>query len=371
MPQDFAIPGWGMGSPLSAESYFSQEIHDREREKLFGGYGCLGHESLAPSQGDFHVLDWIGGGSKMLVRSEGGVEMLSNVCRHRQALMLEGRGSAKNIVCPLHRWTYDLEGKLLGAPRFPQNPCLHLDAMRLYSWRGFLFDPRSQPKYDLEGLDPKTEIDASGYVYAKTVVSRYDFNWKTFIEVYLEDYHVEPYHPGLGHFVDCSDLRWEFAPGGSLQVVGVNHGLKRHGSEAYRRYAEALLEYRKGELPSRGAIWMARYPDTMIEWYPEALIVSRVVPAGVGSCENIVEFYYPEEVARFEPELMAAQQEAYMETVREDDRICYAMQKGRRALFEEGSGQAEEGPYQHPMETGMAHFHQWYRERMADRDGSE
>jgi len=36
------------------------------------------------------------------------------------------------------------------------------------------------------------------------------YNWKTFIEVFLEDYHVEPFHPGLGRFVDCDDLKWDF-----------------------------------------------------------------------------------------------------------------------------------------------------------------
>jgi len=31
---------------------------------------------------------------------------------------------------------------------------------------------------------------------------------KTFIEVYLEDYHVGPLHPGLGQLVTCAALRW-------------------------------------------------------------------------------------------------------------------------------------------------------------------
>jgi hypothetical protein len=27
-------------------------------------------------------------------------------------------------------------------------------------------------------------------------------------------------------------------------------------------------------------------------------------------------------------------------------------------------GKDERGPYQHPMETGLEHFHQWYRTQM-------
>ena len=32
--------------------------------------------------------------------------------------------SGGNIVCPLHRWTYDNQGQILGAPQFPSTPCL-------------------------------------------------------------------------------------------------------------------------------------------------------------------------------------------------------------------------------------------------------
>ena len=49
----------------------------------------------------------------MLVRPPNrALQLLSNVCRHRQALMKRGRGSTGgNIVCPLHRWTYDMQGQ--------------------------------------------------------------------------------------------------------------------------------------------------------------------------------------------------------------------------------------------------------------------
>ena len=77
---------------------------------------------------------------------------------------------------------------------------------------------------------------------------------------------------------------------------------------------------------------------------------------------NVVEFYYPEEIAAFEPEFIAAQKAAYMETAIEDDEIGERMDAGRRALWERGDN--EVGPYQSPMEDGMQHFHEWYRQAM-------
>jgi len=73
----------------------------------------------------------------------------------------------------------------------------------------------------------------------------------------------------------------------------------------------------------------------------------------------VVEFFYPEEIAAFEPDFVKAQKAAYMETCIEDDEIAERMDAGRKALYERGDN--EVGPYQSPMEDGMQHFHEWYR----------
>ena len=74
---------------------------------------------------------------------------------------------------------------------------------------------------ELGQVGPRADLDFSGFVFEKAVLHECNYNWKTFIEVYLEDYHVAPFHPGLGSFVTCSDLRWEFGAEHSVQTVGV------------------------------------------------------------------------------------------------------------------------------------------------------
>ena len=74
-------------------------------------------------------------------------------------------------------------------------------------------------------------------------MTHYPCNWKTFIEVYLEDYHVASYHPGLGNFVTCDDLTWEYGDWWSVQPVGVNRGLSRAGSPVYQKWHEQVLAY--------------------------------------------------------------------------------------------------------------------------------
>jgi choline monooxygenase len=362
-------------SQLPVSSYFDEALYQREMETIFQhGPRYVGHQLAVPKLGDYHVLPQEDGG-RALLRTPGGVELISNVCRHRQAVILQGRGSTRtgadspgNIVCPLHRWTYSAgdssrAGTLLGAPHFAEDPCLNLRNYPLQEWNGLLFEQNSRDvNRDLASLGPRADLDFTGMVLDRVEMHECNYNWKTFIEVYLEDYHVGPFHPGLSGFVTCDDLRWELKENYSVQTVGVANRLGRAGSPVYERWHKELLQYRNGEPPKYGAIWLTYYPHIMVEWYPHVLTVSTLHPVGPQKTINMVEFFYPEEIAAFERGFVEAQQAAYMETCVEDDEIALRMDAGRLALLKRGDN--EIGPYQSPMEDGMQHFHEWYRARI-------
>ena len=366
-------------SQLPVSSYFDPALYEREKIRIFDpGPQYVGHQLAVPEPGDYYALPQEGEG-RALVRTASGVELISNVCRHRQAVMLKGRGNlqqekqgsaAGNLVCPLHHWTYSgggsaKAGTLIGAPHFAKDPCLNLNNYPLQQWNGLLFEAgtmgRNVPA-DLAGMGPLADLDFSGHVLDHVQMHECNYNWKTFIEVYLEDYHVGPFHPGLSSFVSCEDLRWEFKDHYSVQTVGVANRLGKAGSPVYERWQEALLSYRNGHPPKYGAIWLTYYPHIMVEWYPHVLTVSTLYPMGPQKTMNVVEFYYPEEIAAFEREFVQAQQAAYMETCVEDDEIALRMDAGRKALMQRGDNEC--GPYQSPMEDGMQHFHEWYRQQM-------
>lgn len=344
---------------LPVEWYLDPHILNLEKHLLFDqGPGYVGHEIMLPNVGDYYVREWMNN-AKFLVRNKGGIELLSNVCRHRQSLLLKGRGNARNIVCPIHRWTYDMGGTLLGAPHFSKNPCLNLGSTPLQNWNGLLFEGKRNIARDLAPLSLLKDFDFSGHVLERVQVEEYACNWKTFIEVYLEDYHVESYHPGLSNFVNTTELKWEFSEWYNVQTVGVNDALTRPGTPVYAKWHEQLLRQTSGKMPKYGAIWMLYYPNIMLEWYPHVLIISTLIPTGTERCTNVVEFYYPEDIVLFEREFIEAEQAAYHETAVEDDEICKLMTAGRRALYEQGIN--ETGPYQSPMEDGMVHFHEFVR----------
>ena len=370
---DLSLQHQQAATQLPVHSYFDPALFEREKRLLFaGGPRYVGHALAVPNPGDYSTLAQEQNGRALVRNAQGQVELISNCCRHRQAIMLGGRGNLQgqgkghaggNIVCPIHRWTYAPGGQLLGAPHFAHDPGLDLSNYALREWNGLLFEDNGRDiTQDLAGMKVAGELSFEGYALDHVELHECNYNWKTFIEVYLEDYHVGPFHPGLGNFVTCDDLSWQFGRDYSVQTVGVAPTFGRPGSDAYKLWHEVLLRYQGGELPTRGAIWLTYYPHIMVEWYPHVLTVSTLHPIGPEKTLNMVEFFYPEEIACFEREFVEAQRAAYMETAVEDDEIGERMDAGRRALMLRGDN--EVGPYQSPMEDGMQHFHEWYRRAM-------
>ncbi|MGB6007247.1 aromatic ring-hydroxylating oxygenase subunit alpha [Castellaniella sp.] len=367
--------GADLASQLPVQHYFDPDILARERQQIFARSArYVGHEQMVPEPGDWRTLVHEGGG-RVLLRDRHDVRLLSNVCRHRQALMLgsqNGRDAAcasgnlcqtgGRILCPVHHWSYDTQGKLLDAPLFSDPPQARLADFPLHRYHGLLFEGERHPGQDLDSLFARPEFDFSGYQLDHVEVHTCRYNWKTFIEVYLEDYHVGPFHPGLGQFVTCDDLSWEFGEFHSMQKVGVHQALGQPGTDIYRQWHDRLLHYRSGSAPDFGAIWVTYFPTHMIELYPHVLVLSTLHPVSPQETVNVIEFYYPEEIVAFEREFIEAQRAAYMETADEDDEIGERMDAGRRALMERGASEC--GPYQSPLEDGMAHFHAWYRRLM-------
>ena len=364
-------------SQLPVHSYFDQARFEREKQLLFeSGPRYVGHALAVPEAHDYFVLPQEAGGRALVRDAQGQIQLISNCCRHRQAIMLGGRGNLQaegkghaggNIVCPIHRWTYSSSGELLGAPHFERDPCLSLSNYPLRQWNGLLFEDNGRDiTADLAGMAVARDLSFDGYVLDHVELHQCNYNWKTFIEVYLEDYHVGPFHPGLGNFVTCDDLKWQFGGEYSVQTVGLAPSFGKPGSDVYRQWHEVLLKYREGKLPERGAIWLTYYPHIMVEWYPHVLTVSTLQPLSPTKTLNMVEFYYPEEIVAFEREFVEAQQAAYMETCIEDDEIGERMDAGRKALLARGDN--EVGPYQSPMEDGMQHFHEWYRSQLGLTD---
>jgi choline monooxygenase len=218
---------------------------------------------------------------------------------------------------------------------------------------------------DLADFPLAADYDFRGYVFDKAVVDELPFNWKNFLEIYLELYHVEAMHPGLQKWVDAGNYEWGFGERWSYQILGIKDGLAAQVSPNYARYRDTILAWTGGKLPKYGTVWSILYPNVMLEWYPGALVVSTLIPRSPEHTTNIVEFYYPEEIAAFERQIIDAHQAAYAESSVEDAEICTRLHRGRRALWL--AGEDDTGPFHSPHEDGVIHLHDFIRREMGQR----
>ncbi len=97
--------------------YQDEVVYAREQERIYRGaaWNFLGLEAELPNPGDYKTT-FVGEMPVVVTRDEtGALNCFENRCAHRGALLcLKDHGSAKEIACVYHNWTYDLRGNLTG-----------------------------------------------------------------------------------------------------------------------------------------------------------------------------------------------------------------------------------------------------------------
>lgn len=353
--------GTTVGLPVSW--YFDSDILEIERQSLFAaGPTYSGHSSLVRTDGDYAVLGGQQAG-RLLVRHDGRPQLISNVCRHRQAQMLCGTGHVKNVVCPVHNWAYDLNGRQVAAPHFAENPGLNLERTELTEWNGLLFAGPRDVHREVAPLQSWTELNTSDYVLERVDEEEHDLNWKVFLEVYLEDYHIGVVHPGFRAFVDPTDLKGAFqAVSGDrffCEQMPVRWPLPPAGTPLFADYQKLLLDVLAGRRPPFAAIWMCLFAGQLIEYYPYSMVATSYTPLSPTRTRLRSEYYFDRQIAETRRDYVDVGLAVLDEVTGEDHAAAQTIQNGRQLLWERGD--SVQGPYQMPMEQGLKSFHDCLR----------
>ena len=90
-----------MSELIPLDWYHNKKILLAE-EKMFACFPrYCGHMSMVPNLDDFYTLESTNN-TKMLVHNHHGIALISNICRHRQAIMRQGKGNQQYVFCPAH-----------------------------------------------------------------------------------------------------------------------------------------------------------------------------------------------------------------------------------------------------------------------------
>ncbi len=257
-----------------------------ECEQIFKpGWICVAHVSQLRNKGDFQTLNLLG--ELMVMVNDGErVRVLSRICPHRWAPLVEGCGNARSFVCPFHKWTYALDGQCLNAPLMEE--ALDFDAADypLPEYRseivgGFVYvnlDGQAEPLApQLAGMiENLTHWETDQLHVAIDLEYECQFNWKIVVETFMECYHHLGAHSGTFETNFPARMSWVEDSRGAWTL---GHAAPRPGRE------KVAFEYGMPHFPGlvtgseKQAFRLFNvYPFHLMHAMPDRLIWFRLQP---------------------------------------------------------------------------------------------
>ena len=177
---------------MKSEDYAQGDAFQAEKRTLFSTEWLpLCAEAQIARPGDF-LSATVGGWGVFGVRDkEGTVRVLRNACRH-QNMQVVGTpsGNCESFRCRFHGWTYDLQGRFLGAPppvapKDPQAPDLHLASLATSIASGLVF-------FSLAAAAAPPDLGGPLPAYRGTLTTEIACNWKVCVEHLLAEHTPSP-----------------------------------------------------------------------------------------------------------------------------------------------------------------------------------
>jgi phenylpropionate dioxygenase-like ring-hydroxylating dioxygenase large terminal subunit len=365
---------------LPRACYTSPEFFAFEREAVFGrSWVCVGRTDQLANPGASLPAS-VAGEPVIVSRTRTGLHAIGAVCQHRgHVLSCEGAGPNGLLRCPLHFWTYDLEGRLVGAPHMggrlaELRDTVRLPPVRLEVWHGFIFVNLDQEAPPLAPSLAKVEPCWAGYeeidlvtvppVVATTPVL---WNWKVQLENFTDAYHPEFVHRGTHDFAPSvlGDDGVTFTPMRdgdnailrSVPMLYPDGGMMREGwgADAMFPPIDSLSPEQRCRLT-----FVMIPPNLQLMFAPGAVSYTLLTPAAAdatfASSDRVTGggWILPRSTVALTDfaERAAAVREGASKIWAQDVPVNLAMQAGKRSRF------MPEGCYG-PLETTLAQFNSW------------
>jgi choline monooxygenase len=346
---------------LPARLYTDASIFAEEKEKVFSRtWQVVGHASQVANAGDFFTADLMGEPLVFVRGADGALRGFYNVCRHRAGPVAEGCGARKLFRCGYHGWTYALDGSLISATEIEgvegfRGEDFALAPVRTEEWFNLVFanlDTQARPLRETLGELPG---QASKFPFEEMKLFErrtYDMNcnWKTYVDNYLEGYHLPSVHPGLNRELDFNAYTVEPHAQGHERYVRQFSPIRgaQPGDATPRRYAAAADDL------TADYFWI--FPNWMLNCYPDNVSLNIVLPVEPERSLAIFEWYLP--AKDHDAPAAKASVEFSDQIQMEDVGICEIVQRNLR------SRSYSRGRFSATQEKGVHAFHRMYAECM-------
>jgi choline monooxygenase len=344
---------------IPAQFYTDAGVFRAEQEKIFArSWQVVGHVQQLANPGDFFTTE-LSGEPLLLVRgAKGELRGFYNVCRHRAGPPAEGCGSRKLFRCAYHGWTYGLDGGLISAPEFEgvanfQAEQFALRPVRVEEWFNLIFVNLDSTAVSLAESLGELPGQAERFQFSQMKLSErrtYDMkcNWKTYVDNYLEGYHLPSVHPGLNRELDYNAYTVEPYARHVRQFSPIRGA--QPGDVTPRRYQDTREDL------TTDYFWI--FPNWMLNCYPDNVSLNIILPIDSERTLAIFEWYLPDKELRSKAAREAVEFSHQIQL--EDVAICERVQKNLH------SRSYERGRYSVKQEQGVHAFHRMYAEVMKE-----
>lgn len=374
------------GAPLSLppQTYRDDQVIGDEVAQIFRRQWIgLGRADLVKNPGDYICLDYAQQSIILLRDKSGEIRAFANSCRHRGARLLDERGQVSGIICPFHSWAYKLSGELAGAPRMDDTSmeerpedgsqdsqssgfCKSDYGLIRYHVKehlGFVFICFDDTPYDFDAvMDGFDALHAPWPIETLQSTRRREFdvacNWKAFIEVFNEYYHLPFVHPD-----SIDDLYLDPDPSDLTHGQFASQFGSTEGTGALLQDQQDLPLPIMPGLNGRAAAgvrytWV--FPNMTFAAGVDALWLYEAYPITADRCHVVqTACFPPETVAQPDfDEKVAAYYERLDAALDEDIPVLINQQRGLN------NPDARQGPFQPLLEPNVARFAQWYAAQM-------
>ena len=312
---------------LRADAYTEERWFEADVNQIISrSWQWLCHVEKLRDVGTY-VTDLVAGMPIVVVRGKDDqLRGFYNVCKHRAHQLLDGEGTTRNIVCPYHAWTYDLEGSLTSARHTSaledfDTSTICLDEIKVAEFGGFVYvnlDPNADPLEELSG-ELGAEIahwapDVEQLTFAHRLSYTINSNWKNVIDNFLECYHCHVAHKDFVSLVDMDTY------------TVTTHGIySSHMAEAGKTENSAY-DVSDATVTEHAVWWL--WPNTCIMRYPGRgnMIILKVIPAGPNLSYETYDFF----LESAEPNTAELESIRYLDEVLqvEDINLVESVQRG-------------------------------------------
>lgn len=354
-----------------------------------------GMECEVPGAGSYLAFN-VGQWPVIVVRDKAGeIRAFHNSCRHRGSILCQpGHGSAPKLVCPYHRWTYDLDGSLFAAGRMPDgfDKSTHgLTPIALRRVAGAIFvcladDPPEFDSFAQSFAEYAGPLDFSNLKLAATDTLVEQANWKLVMENARECYHCATGHPELAqtfpvqhvrHFgIDRDPAAQRF--GEEMDAAGLPHAAREGSWWQIARFAlnpgactismdgapvcaRPLTAINGGNV---GSLRFATEPNMFAHATGDHLFVFTCVPAGLHETHVYSRWYVHKDAVEGTDYDLDRLKELWLKTNAQDKALA---ENNQRGVLSPGY---RPGPYSPDAEPLVLRFADWYCQRAAEKVGS-